>query len=89
MIVIANNVFATDVSISLGNMLSFNNLMLVAPGIVQIIVKNIILPNYVNTFAGFIIRTERGSFGMEYIDNPFGVTTTTGPMAVSMSALSY
>ena len=89
MIVIANNVFATDVSISLGNMLIFNNLMLVAPGIVQIIVKNIILPDYVNTFAGFMLKTERGSFGMEYIDDPFDVTTTTGPMTVSMSALNY
>lgn len=36
-----------------------------------------------------MLKTERGSFGMEYIDNPFDVTTTTGPMTVTMSALNY
>jgi hypothetical protein len=86
--VIANNYLATDINIGLGNMLSFNNLMLVSPGIVQFVVDNITLPDYVKTFTGFFIRTERSSYGMEYISNPFGMTTTSGPMTVEMTATS-
>lgn len=83
---IANNFLGTDVSVGFGNLLRFNNLMLVLPGIVQIVVENITLPNYVKTFTGFGIRTERLEYGMEYTSNEFGITTRAGVMTVEMSS---
>ena len=61
---------------------------LVSPGIVLFVIDNITLPDYVKTFTGFSIRTERSGYGMEYINDPFGITTTSGPMIVEMTASS-
>ena len=69
-------------------MLSFKNMTLNSAGIVQFIIKNITLPGYSSTFGGFSIKTERNSYAMDYINNPFTVKTLNGVLTAQITALS-
>lgn len=61
--------------ITSGNMLSFKNLILNSPGIVQIVMQNVTLPGYSKVWGGFSIKSERNSYGMDYVLKPFTVRT--------------
>ncbi len=55
--VVAQNYQGTNVVVSSGNVVSFNNLIVNSAGTVQFVIKNITLPSYSNVFIGFSIRT--------------------------------
>jgi hypothetical protein len=87
--VIAINYEGSNLVVSSGNLLSFNNLILNSPGIVQFVIRNITLPSYTSTFGGFQIKTERNSYDMDLINNPFTITTIEGDLTVGITATSY
>lgn len=72
---------ATNLVISVGNLVSFKNLLLNSPGTVVFVIKNVILPWYSGVFGGFSIKTERNSYGMDNVANPFVVKTLNGVLS--------
>jgi hypothetical protein len=87
--VFAQNYPTTNLIISSGNSISFRNLTLNTPGIVQFLIRNIILPDYTATLNKFTIRTSRNSYPMDEINNAFILKVSKGLITSSFTALSY